>query len=502
MHNRKLWGYLLLVGLAVLLTGAHVAHASTSITDTNGWTVTFVSRIYNASNKTTTFTYTVKGTGAQRALSNFVVALPTCSPSFVLLSYSPTRAVTLGLDPKSGLRGIKWDLGVETTSAQTYSFTYRGNIPLGTTQASTKAGTSIALTTLPGAACEWPRGKIVVKKVTVGGDASFTFTPSYGGQFSLSNGQSNTSAPLAPGAYAVSETVPAGWDGTGAACDNGNSPSAIMLEPGQTVTCTFTNTQRGTARVVKTVTNAAATGAPSGGMAFTFDLRQGASAGAAGALIETQVANAANGGSVTFSAQLVPGTYQVCERATTGWQTTLSTPTQFTLPGTTDTLCGDFTVAAGETKTLTVDDADRGLPQCPTTTITNGWVYPPQVTSRSFYLQQRMWDAETGIAAITPLQFTYTPRATGVTVNVPFGNISYNLAPTSAWLALTRPLGPDTTDQATFSGVGPNGQVYVKGWLGLYTDVRNSDFMLRVLVTDYAGNQAECDPLDFAPDSP
>src|SRR5207249_4764096 len=72
--------------------------------------------------------------------------------------------------------------------------------------------------------------------------------------FALSDGQSNKSAPLNPGTYSVSETPLAGWDLTGATCDNGNSTGAITLAAGQTLTCTFTNTQRGHI-IVKKVTN-------------------------------------------------------------------------------------------------------------------------------------------------------------------------------------------------------------------------------------------------------
>src|SRR5439155_1497383 len=62
-----------------------------------------------------------------------------------------------------------------------------------------------------------------------------------------------------------------------------------------------------------------------------------------------------------------PGnTYQMCEIVAVGWSTTLGTfvPGAFTPPGTNPNpgvdnsyLCGNFTVAAGETKTFTVDNS-------------------------------------------------------------------------------------------------------------------------------------------------
>ena len=48
-----------------------------------------------------------------------------------------------------------------------------------------------------------------------------------------------------PGTYSVSEIVPAGWDLTSATCDDGSPISDINVSPGETVTCTFTNTKRG-----------------------------------------------------------------------------------------------------------------------------------------------------------------------------------------------------------------------------------------------------------------
>ena len=98
------------------------------------------------------------------------------------------------------------------------------------------------------------RGKIVVKKVTdpKGSPQSFAFGADYNSNgFSLKDGGSNDSGALKPGNYSVSETVPTDWDQTGASCDNGNKPGAITLDPGKTVTCTFTNTQHAHIVIVK-----------------------------------------------------------------------------------------------------------------------------------------------------------------------------------------------------------------------------------------------------------
>ena len=87
--------------------------------------------------------------------------------------------------------------------------------------------------------------------ITAGGTASTTFVE------------------LIPGTYDVAETVPAGWDLESAICDDGSDPASIGLEPGEDVTCTFTNVRRATI-IVDKVTN------PSGSsQSFDFNLSGG-----------------------------------------------------------------------------------------------------------------------------------------------------------------------------------------------------------------------------------
>jgi len=308
------------------------------------------------------------------------------------------------------------------------------------------------------------RGNIVVVKQTDpdGSAQSFDFTASYSAGFALTDGQSNDSGPLLPtseaGTYSVSETVLAGWDLTSATCDDGSPIGAIDLGPdetvtctftniqrgkiivekqtdpdmapgtftfqgdvsgsigdggtlmsdlippgtytateddptpefdltailcddgnstgdvgtrtatfnveaGETVTCTFTNTQRGMVGVLKTVSGQA----PTGDQAFTFQLRENASITEVGVTLETQVADALNGGDITFETKLVPGdTYQLCEIVMPGWMTNLGTfvPDSFMPPDgvapnpnvDNSILCVDFTVDPGETKVFSVDN--------------------------------------------------------------------------------------------------------------------------------------------------
>lgn len=98
------------------------------------------------------------------------------------------------------------------------------------------------------------RGQIVVEKVTVpsGSSEEFTFNPSWGLGFSLTDGGSETSAYLEPGTYSVSEDLDEDWL-TSISCSDESDPSLIDLSAGETVTCTFTNYKLPTLTVVKSL---------------------------------------------------------------------------------------------------------------------------------------------------------------------------------------------------------------------------------------------------------
>jgi hypothetical protein len=204
-------------------------------------------------------------------------------------------------------------------------------------------------------------GTIVVRKTTnPSSDTTTSFTFSTGGglsptSFSLKNGESQTfsNVPVGSG-YSISESATNGWD-TGASCSDGSPPSNINLGSGETVTCTFANTQRGMARLVKSVNRAP----PNANQSFTFQIRQGASTTQAGTTLETGTADAANAGIISFAIKLVPGTtYALCETVMPGWMTTLGPPfyVVYNPSGDNSTVCTDFTVTAGETKSFAIDN--------------------------------------------------------------------------------------------------------------------------------------------------
>ena len=96
------------------------------------------------------------------------------------------------------------------------------------------------------------QGTITIAKETNpdGDPQSFEFDPSYGPTFSLSDGGTNPSGNLDPDSYTVTETVTDPWqldsilctdlDG-GSSGDTGTATATIDLDPGEAVTCTFTN---------------------------------------------------------------------------------------------------------------------------------------------------------------------------------------------------------------------------------------------------------------------
>jgi hypothetical protein len=116
-------------------------------------------------------------------------------------------------------------------------------------------------------------GTIVIEKQTEPpGGEDFCFEHNLGGPtVCLDDGQTQ-SFPVLVGTYTVTETVPSGWELTGLTCDDPDSGSStnpfsgtatIDLDAGETITCTFTNSEWGTIALHK-VTD------PPNGATFSF----------------------------------------------------------------------------------------------------------------------------------------------------------------------------------------------------------------------------------------
>jgi hypothetical protein len=152
-------------------------------------------------------------------------------------------------------------------------------------------------------------GKIVVTKQALpdGSPQQFTFDGSWSGvgtDLTLSDGQSGDSGFIAPGTYSVAETnIPAGWDLSSATCSDGSPITAISVAADETVTCTFTNTQRGTIVIVKNSGVAAGT--------FAFNQTWTSGTGVTTPFGITTVAPG-NTGQQQFD-NVAPGSYKVSE---------------------------------------------------------------------------------------------------------------------------------------------------------------------------------------------
>lgn len=105
-------------------------------------------------------------------------------------------------------------------------------------------------------------GTIIIVKNTVGGDGSFDYTGDLGGFSIVTSGNtgSSTFLDVDAGSYDVTESAEAGWDFTNLTCDDPDTGSSVNgttatidLDAEETVTCTYTNTERGSITVEKQV---------------------------------------------------------------------------------------------------------------------------------------------------------------------------------------------------------------------------------------------------------
>jgi uncharacterized repeat protein (TIGR01451 family) len=200
---------------------------------------------------------------------------------------------------------------------------------------------------------------VVIRKVTtpVGDPTLFGFTGDVQGFVSSAQ---PLSIQVAAGTYTTTESSRDGWDLASIACDDPDSSTDLATRTatfraaeGETVTCTFTNRQRATVGVHKTVAGAAVPA----GMSFTFQLREGASTTNDGTILASAVADASNGGSFDFSNPLASGSdrpYQLCEALPSGWSTSLPNP--FAPNGNTNLACSAITTEPGGHLVVSIDN--------------------------------------------------------------------------------------------------------------------------------------------------
>ena len=195
---------------------------------------------------------------------------------------------------------------------------------------------------------------IVEKQTNPDGSAEvFTFSPSWGSDFELTDDGTNDSGDLDPGTYSVSEAAVDGWDLTDVTCDDGSDPDAIELVAGTTVTCVFTNTQRGLVELLK-LNN----GVEETTIEWTFTLTGP----------EVDTSDTTPPALLDFGgAKLIPGeTYTVCETGVpVGWSMEWTVEGFVVMPydpnagvpdASNDTWCVDITVEPGQTLAIVVNN--------------------------------------------------------------------------------------------------------------------------------------------------
>ncbi|NNF29287.1 MAG: hypothetical protein HKN73_18825 [Gemmatimonadetes bacterium] len=199
-------------------------------------------------------------------------------------------------------------------------------------------------------------GKIIIEKVTVPDtdtDTDFDFDGDDPGDLldqTIKNGESYEQV-LEAGTYNVTETVPSGWELTDITCvdpsggttDNeATATASIDLEAGETVTCTFTNTQLGEIIVAKETL-------PDGDtQSFDFDGP------------DDFDPSLTDGTSDNLS--VAPGQYEIAETVPAGWALTDITCVDATgnSSGDTGTGVASYDVAPGETVTCTFTNTKLG----------------------------------------------------------------------------------------------------------------------------------------------
>ena len=161
-------------------------------------------------------------------------------------------------------------------------------------------------------------GHIIVDKVTnpSADPQSFDFDAVGSGynDFSLTDVATPNDQALipVPDAYSVSETVPGGWSLATPVCISslGDTESAgsLELDAGETITCTFTNTEKGHVIIEKNAI-------PDSSQVFTFNNNFGSPHPATFTLTDDSTPDLPS-----YDAEVLPGTYAVSEDSVAGWQ--------------------------------------------------------------------------------------------------------------------------------------------------------------------------------------
>ena len=181
-------------------------------TDTGiGWYLSYTSRVY-ADGKTTFLFHMPEGSGKRvKDLSHLTVGIGNCPKASINVkdssssSWGSAKDYTAANDPTTCVEGVKWDIAQITNVAKDYSITIDGDVPLGMTTYSVKAGRDFATFEVDGPCyCSGAENQVSEPDADVNNDAS----PTEDVAADISNDQVNTeseSSDLVPSATSGTE---------------------------------------------------------------------------------------------------------------------------------------------------------------------------------------------------------------------------------------------------------------------------------------------------------
>jgi len=121
-----------------------------------GWLVTLDNWHYSQDTNSTVFTYNLTTSLSEKDLSHWVLSFDMDETG--LSSTNPDTLTSYGLDPTTGVWGIKWDAGQEAGTTMTYTVTVTGAVAVTDIHYAVKGGTYYAVGITQGPGTTLPSG--------------------------------------------------------------------------------------------------------------------------------------------------------------------------------------------------------------------------------------------------------------------------------------------------------------------------------------------------------
>jgi len=142
---RALKGVLISVCVFAFASNAHADH----------YNVVYDGKTYDSQSDTSTFCYTVSGTGQDPELSHVTFGTPVCHPGLQFSNFTPQGTIEgPQTDPTTGVYGIKWDDPQGVNETVQYCYSVNGNRGEGEVNVGIKAGQLEHVIPTTGPTCE------------------------------------------------------------------------------------------------------------------------------------------------------------------------------------------------------------------------------------------------------------------------------------------------------------------------------------------------------------